>query len=78
MGTLAYHIEKGRLDTSKPITMKDMFDAGVLSKIKYGVKILGKGAEKFTDLKTPVTLEISDASETAIDAVRETGGNLKV
>ena len=78
MGTVAYHIEKGRLDTSKIITMKDLYDAGALSKIKYGVKLLGKGAEKFTDLKVPITLEISDASSTAIDAVRENGGDLKV
>ena len=58
--------------------MKDLFDAGVLSKIKYGVKLLGKGADKFTDLKMPISMEISDASETAIDAVRESGGNLNV
>ena len=43
LGKLAYHIEKGHVDTSKPITMKDMLEAGVLSKIKNGVKILNKG-----------------------------------
>ena len=58
--------------------MKDLFHAGVLSKIKYGVKLLSKGADKFKDLNTPVNLEISDASISAIDIVNETGGNLSV
>ena len=47
LGKLAYHIEKGHLDTSKPITFKTLIEAGVLSKIKNGVKLLGKGMEKF-------------------------------
>ena len=70
LGTLAYHIEKGNLDISKTITMKDMFDAGVLSKVQYGVKLLSKGADKFVDLKLPVSIEISDASLSAIEAVK--------
>ena len=47
LGKLAYHIEKGNLDTSKPIDMKKLLEAGVVSKIGHGVKILGKGVEKF-------------------------------
>jgi large subunit ribosomal protein L15 len=45
LGKLAYHIEKGNLDTSKTIEMKDLLEAGVVSKVKDGVKILGKGLE---------------------------------
>lgn len=78
LGTLAYHIEKGNIDTSKTITMKDMFDAGLLSKVQYGVKLLSKGADKFVDLKLPVSIEISDASLSAIEAVKQNGGNLQV
>ena len=58
--------------------MKDLVEGGVFSKIKYGVKLLARGADKFTDLKTPITLEVSDASLDAIAAVKETGGNIKV
>ena len=78
MGKLAYHIEKGHIDTDSPITMKSLVDAGVLSKINNGVKLLGKGSEKFSALKTPVTLEISDASALALDAVQSLGGSVKV
>jgi len=78
LGTVAYHLEKGHLNAEAPITIKSLVDAGVLSKITNGVKLLGKGAEKFTALKTPVSMEINDASSEAIDAVKRTGGSLKV
>ena len=63
LGDLAYHIEKGHVDTSKPITMKDLVDSGVVSKINNGVKLLGKGSIKFESLNTPITLEVADASK---------------
>jgi large subunit ribosomal protein L15 len=78
LGKLAYHIEKGNVDTSKPITMKDLLEGGVLSKIKHGVKLMNKGQEKFSELGTPVTLEVNDASQQAIDCVKDLGGSLKV
>ena len=58
--------------------MKKLVDAGVLSKVTNGVKLLGKGSDKFSALKTPLDLEVSDASGTAIDAVKSAGGALKV
>jgi large subunit ribosomal protein L15 len=78
LGKLAYHIEKGNLDTSKQIDMKALLEAGVVSKISHGVKLLAKGVEKFQQLNTPVNLQISDASKVAIEAVKAAGGNLSV
>ena len=80
LGKLAYHIEKGHLssDSNTPITMRDLVDAGVLSKINKGVKLLAKGGDKFSALGKPVQLEVTDASKEAIDAVKGLGGGLKV
>ena len=78
LGKLAYHIEKGHIDTDKPITMKNLIDGGVLSKINNGVKLLARGGDKFSSLKKPITLEVTDASEQAIEAVKNLGGDLKV
>lgn len=78
LGKLAYHIEKGNLDTTKPIDMKALIDAGVVSKISHGVKILGKGIEKFQQLNTSVNLQISDASKVAVEAIKAAGGSLTV
>ncbi len=33
LGKLAYYIEKGKIDTSKTITMKDLMDSGCVTKI---------------------------------------------
>ncbi len=38
---LQHFIRQGRLDATKPITMRDMLTSGLLTKIKHGVKILG-------------------------------------
>ena len=46
-----------------PITMKTLRDSGVVSKqIKHGIKLLGKGKA----LSTPVEIEVSRASQSAI------------
>lgn len=78
LGKLAYHIEKGTLDADATITMSDLFRAGAVSKITDGVKLLGKGHEKFEALSKPVSLEISDASSQALEAVKGLGGNVLV
>lgn len=71
-----YYIKKNRLDATKLITMKDLYYCGALNKIKYGVKVLGKGAEQLQELGIPIHLEVTDASKTVIDAVKATGGSI--
>lgn len=66
LGKLAYHISKGQLDVTQTITMKHLQDCGCVNSIKYGVKLLSKGAEKIKELGTPLHLELSDASMSAI------------
>jgi len=46
LGQLAYYISKGFIDASKTITMKDLVESRCLSHVKFGVKLLSKGAEK--------------------------------
>lgn len=41
LGRLAYYIEKGFLDATKPITMKMLVESRCVAKCQYGVKILG-------------------------------------
>jgi hypothetical protein len=49
--------------------MKTLFESGVLSKIRHGVKILGAGADRLVALGIPISLEGSDATASAIEAV---------
>jgi large subunit ribosomal protein L15 len=75
LGTLQTFIDMGRLDANKPLTMKDLVDAGITkaSSVKHGIKLLAKGKER---LKSPIKLEISRASESAIEALEEVGGEV--
>ena len=67
-------IEQGRIDTTRTITMKDLVDSGLITRIKHGVKLLGQGSETFN---TKVDIEVSQASQTAIAAVEKSGGQIK-
>jgi len=73
---IAYFIEKGDLDPKETITMKILFEKGVVTKIKNGIKILGKGANKITELGIPVNIEANDATQGAINAITQTGGEI--
>ena len=66
------------MKASEPITMKLLFEKGVVTKIKNGVKILGKGADRIRSLGVPINIEASDATKSAIEAVASTGGQISV
>jgi large subunit ribosomal protein L15 len=76
VGTIQDYIDMGRLLPDQGvITLKDLCDAGICkpSSIKHGVKLLAKGKDR---LATPFQLEISRASEEAIEAVEMIGGEV--
>lgn len=62
--------------------MKHLFDSGILNKIDYGVKLLGNGSNKLAALSTamqaPIRIEVSDATQGAIDAISATGGSVSM
>ena len=68
---LQQFIDKGRLDAEKPITMKELFDSNIVGKIPHGVKLLGRG-----HIKTPVRIEVTRASKSAIEAIEAAGGTV--
>ena len=53
--------------------MKTLLDTGILTKIKFGVKLLGKGSENLTALSTSmnasIEIEVTDATQGAIEAI---------
>jgi large subunit ribosomal protein L15 len=82
VGTIQDFIDMGRLvvepgaEMPTPVlTMKDLVEAGVCTKssVKHGMKLLAKGKDR---LRTPFQLQISRASEAAIQAVEEVGGQV--
>ncbi|MDD9909737.1 MAG: 50S ribosomal protein L15 [Ahrensia sp.] len=66
-------VEAKRLDASKPVTAEALVEAGVIRRVRDGVRILG-GSEA----KTKFALEVAGASKSAIAAVEAAGGSVKV
>ncbi|KAG0256626.1 YmL10 [Mortierella polycephala] len=70
---LQFWIESGRIDATQTITMKHLLDSRCIHNIQDGVKLLGDGKLEF---KTPINIEISRASKSAIKAIEACGGTV--
>jgi large subunit ribosomal protein L15 len=64
-------IAAGKLDAGKPIDGAALVAAGVLRRVKDGVRLLGKG-----ELKSKLDLTVHSASASAKAAVEKVGGAL--
>lgn len=66
-------INAGRLDPTKPITMRELDNSRCLHGMKDGVKLLARGKNELT---TPINIVVSRASAEAIEAVEKLGGTV--
>lgn len=66
-------VDQGRLDPSKPITIKELCESRCVSNVTDGVKLLAKGSET---LKAPLNVIISRASTKAISTIEAAGGSV--
>ena len=71
LGRIQAAVDAGKLDSKKPVDAATLVAAGVISKARDGVRILGKG-----ELKAKVELHVAGASQTAIAAVEKAGGKI--
>jgi large subunit ribosomal protein L15 len=68
---IAQAIEAKKLDPKKPIDAEALVAAGVVRRVKDGVRLLGSG-----ELKTKVELSVHSASASARKAIEAAGGKL--
>ena len=73
VGRIQSAVDAGKIDVAKPIDAAALVSAGVISKAKDGVRILGKGA-----LSAKVNLHVAGASKAAADIVEKAGGSVTV
>jgi large subunit ribosomal protein L15 len=66
-------VDGKKLDASKPITGAMLKEAGLLTHLRDGVRILGNGT-----IKAKLTVEVSGATRSAIAAIEGAGGSIKV
>ncbi|MCR4283655.1 MAG: 50S ribosomal protein L15 [Bauldia sp.] len=65
-------IDAGKLDARATVDATALKAAGVIRRVRDGVRILGNG-----ELKAKVTLEVAGASKAAAAAIEKAGGSIK-
>jgi large subunit ribosomal protein L15 len=71
VGRIQQAVEAGKLDTGAPVTVETLVAAGVVSKPRDGVKILGVG-----ELKAKLSFQVAGASKSAVEAIEKAGGSV--
>jgi large subunit ribosomal protein L15 len=73
LGRIQEAVTAGRLDQAATVTVDTLVAAGVLSKPRDGVKILGVG-----ELSARLAFEVAGASKSAREAIERAGGSITV
>ena len=71
LGRIQEAVEAGKLEQGAPITVESLVAAGVVSKPRDGVKILGVG-----ELKAKLAFQVAGASKSAVAAIEKAGGSV--
>ena len=66
-------IDAKKLDAKKPVTAEALVEAGVLRRVRDGVRVLGDG-----ELKAKVAFEVAGASKSAVEKIEKAGGSIKL
>jgi large subunit ribosomal protein L15 len=72
LGRIQKAIDAGKLDAAELITVESLMKAGVVTRRRDGVKVLGVG-----ELTTKATFEVAVASKSAAAAIEKAGGSIK-
>ncbi|MGR3708092.1 MAG: 50S ribosomal protein L15 [Alterinioella nitratireducens] len=73
LGNIQKFIDDGKLDAKAEITEDVLLASGLVRRKLDGVRVLAKG-----DLSAKVTLTVTGASKSAVEAVEKAGGSLTV
>jgi large subunit ribosomal protein L15 len=73
LGRIQTAIDLGRLDAGQPVDAAALKAAGVIRRVKDGVRLIGGG-----DLTTKIALTVAGGSGPAIAAVEKAGGSVTV
>ncbi len=65
-------IDAGKLDPKTPITVETMKAAGIVTKLRDGVRVLGG------ELTAKLDLQVAGASKPAIAAIEKVGGSITI
>ena len=73
LGRVQAAVDAGRLDPKEVVDGAALVKAGILRRVKDGVRLLGTG-----EIKAKLSFEVYGASKSAVAAVEKAGGSVKV
>jgi large subunit ribosomal protein L15 len=73
IGRIQEAVAAGKLAADAPVTIEALVAAGVVSKPRDGVKILGVG-----EISAKLAFEVAAASKSAVAAIEKAGGSIKL
>lgn len=73
LGRIQQAIEANRLDAKAVVTSAALVEAGILARVRDGVKVLGQG-----ELKVKLSFEVYGATKSALAAIEKLGGSIKI
>jgi len=73
LGRIQTAIDAKKLDAKETVTAEALVKAGVIRRVKDGVRLLSGG-----ELKTKVSFDIAGASKGALEKVEKAGGSVKL
>jgi large subunit ribosomal protein L15 len=73
IGRIQQAVDAGKLDAGSVVTIDTLVAAGICSRVRDGVKILGVG-----ELKAKLAFEVFRASKSAVSAIEKAGGSVKL
>ena len=73
LGRIQKAIDDGKLDAKAPITAEVLKAAGIIRRVRDGVRLLANG-----EITSAVTFNIAGASRAAAEAVAKAGGSVEV
>jgi len=73
VGRVQSAVAAGKLDAKAPITVDALLAAGLIRRVRDGVRLLGNG-----EIKTKLAFEVTGASSGAVKAVEAAGGSVTV
>jgi large subunit ribosomal protein L15 len=71
LGLIQKFIEAGKIDAAQPITEEALVASGVVRRALDGIRVLAKG-----DITSKITLTVTGASKSAVEAVEKAGGSV--
>jgi large subunit ribosomal protein L15 len=73
LGRIQTAIDAGKLEAGETVTAESLVKAGVLRRVRDGVRVVSDG-----DLKAKLAFDVAGASKAAVEKIEKAGGSVKL